>query len=134
MKPRSQVLILVSVLLAFGAGLTTYKCLSLGFTLVPDKTATVWQVQGRIQFDAAGGPAKVSLILPVTEEYRKTIFQEKVADDYRCVYTTDGSIHKAVWTRQDAYGPQVIYYRGDFFYTEFSEAPPLPQGTNQRMF
>lgn len=128
MKARQQVWTLVAILLIFGAGLTFYKCYALGFTFVPDKTATVWQMQGRIQFDADGGPAKVSLILPVTEQYRKTIFQEKISDDYKCVFTDDGDIHRAVWTRQDAHGPQVIYYRGDFYYTAFSETSAPPSG------
>lgn len=129
MKPRSQFLLLVSTLFLFGSCLTFYKYHVLGFTLVPDKMATVWQVQGKIQFEATGGPIKVSLILPATEQYRKTVFQEKISDDYRCVFTNDGNIHRAVWTRQDSFGPQVIYYNGDFFYTEFTETSSPPADT-----
>ena len=61
MKTRSQILILASVLFIVGAGLTLYKYLALGFTLTPGDTETVWQVQGRIQFDAVGGPVKTIL-------------------------------------------------------------------------
>ena len=64
MKARTQLYILVSILLFIGIGLTLYKYFALGFTLTPGETETVWQVQGRIQFEADGGPIKVIMTLP----------------------------------------------------------------------
>jgi len=132
MRARTQLLILVAILVCTGVGLALYKCYALGFTFLPEMTSTVWQVQGRIQFVAEGGPVKISMILPAHDEYRKTVRSEKIADGYKYVLTEDGNIHKAVWTRDEADGPQVIYYRGDFYYTDMSKmmTPPtekMPQ-------
>ncbi len=129
MKARSQIFILVSLLLIIGIGLTIYKCYALGFMFTPG-TETVWQVQARMQFDAEGGPAKVSLVLPVEEASLRTVFQEKLSDDYECVFTDEGNVHKAVWTRNDAQGMQVIYFRADFYRLGSPPAQPPPPDEN----
>jgi hypothetical protein len=114
MKSRVQVYLMVIILLFIGLSLTFYKCAVLGFMFTPG-TETVWQVQARMQFDAEGGPAKVIMTLPEEDQSRKQVFREKLSDDYECVFTENGGIHKAVWTRDDAQGMQVIYFRGDFY-------------------
>ena len=128
MKARSQIFILVSFLLVVGVGLTMYKCYALGFMFTPGEE-TVWQVQARMQFDAEGGPAKVSLVLPTAETSRKVVFREKLSDDYECVFVDEDDIHKAVWTRDDAQGMQVIYFRADFYRlgSPVSQAPPIDE-------
>ncbi len=126
MSARCQLCILISFLLITGIGLTLYKCAVLGFMFSPEGTETVWQVQGRIQFEAAGGPAKISLTMPVEEQSRRTVFQEKISDDYKCVFVEEEGIRKAVWTRKDAQNTQVIYFRGDFYHQGVQELdPPL---------
>ena len=114
MKARSQIFILVSLLLIVGIGLTIYKCYALGFMFTPGEE-TVWQVQARMQFDAEDGPAKVSLVMPANDKSRRTVFREKLSDDYECVFVNEDNIRKAVWTRDDAQGMQVIYFRADFY-------------------
>ena len=51
-KKNAQLYILVVLLTIIGVGLTLYKHFSLGFVFTPGGTETVWQIQGRIQFDA----------------------------------------------------------------------------------
>ncbi len=116
MKARSQLYILVSILLFVGIGLTFYKYFALGFTLTPDKTVTLWQVQARIAFDAEDGPVKVSMALPTVDKSRRAIFHENLAKDYKFKVVTDNDSRRLVWSRADATGPQVIYFRGDFYH------------------
>lgn len=123
MNARSQLIIMVSLLLCIGTGLTLYKCYALGFTFAPGME-TVWQIQARIQFDAEDGPTKVSLTLPVKDKSQKQIFRENLSEDYTFAFIDDDNIHKAVWTRQDAQGTQVIYLRGDFYRV----GPPVMPG------
>ena len=125
MNTRAQIFILVAFLLIVGIGLTIYKCYALGFMFTPGEE-TVWQVQTRMQFDAEGGPAKVSLIIPEEEKSRKVVFREKLSDDYECVFVEEDNMSKAVWTRDDAEGMQVIYFRADFYRlgSPASQAPP----------
>jgi hypothetical protein len=114
MKARYQLWTLVSILLFIGLGLTVYKCHVLGFMFTPG-TETVWQIQARMQFDADGGPAKVVLTTPAYDKSRRDVFREKLDEDYDCVFVNEDGFRKAVWTRDDAQGMQVIYLRADFY-------------------
>ena len=126
MKARSQLYLLVSVLLFIGISLTMYKYFALGFTLTPGKTLTVWQVQARIKFDAEDGPVKISMALPSADLSRRAIFHENLSEDYKLKAFTEDDSRKLVWTRNDATGPQVIYFRADFYRlgAPAIEAPP----------
>ena len=115
MKTRLQLYTLVTILLFIGVSLTLYKHFALGFTLTPGGTETVWQIQGRIQFDAEGRQVKASLTLPLSDDSRMGIFSENIAKDYKYNIVEEAGVRKAVWTRKDAQGVQTIYLRGDFY-------------------
>jgi hypothetical protein len=115
MNRRSQFYTLVVILLAIGIGLTLYKYFVLGFTLTPGGTETVWQVQGHIEFDAEGGPAKVSMTMPLQEPSRKRVFWDNLSQDYRYKEVEEDGVRKGIWSRGDARGLQTIYVRGDFY-------------------
>jgi hypothetical protein len=66
------------------------------------------------------------LALPVTDVSHKTVFFEDLSADYEATYTNDGNIHKTVWTRKDAQGLQVIYFRADFYRLGRSPALEAP--------
>lgn len=116
MKTRVQLYVLVATLLFMGISLTLYKHFALGFTLTPGGTETLWQIQGRIQFDAEGGPVKVSMTLPNEEASRKAIFTDNIAEGFAFETIEDDDVRKAVWTHKDAKGVQTIYLRGDFYW------------------
>ncbi len=122
MKARPQIYIMVSLLLFIGLGLTIYKCYVLGFMFTPG-TETVWQVQARMQFEAEGGPAKVILTMNAPDKSIRPVFREKFFEDYECVFVNEDGVRKAVWTRDDAQGMQVIYFRADFYRL----SPPVEQ-------
>ncbi|MCP4406482.1 MAG: UUP1 family membrane protein [Gammaproteobacteria bacterium] len=129
MKTRSQFYVLVGILLFIGISLTLYKKLALDFTLTPGGTETVWQIQARIQFDAEGGPAKISLTLPQVDKSRKVVFSENLAQDYKYKIIEEDKGRKAVWSREDVQGIQTIYLRADFYQPGSAEASmPKPQG------
>jgi hypothetical protein len=117
MRNRIELTLLITILLVLGIGTTIYKINVLGFSFSPDKKETVWTVEGRVNFNADGGPVTISLNLPdnrgglvVTENLRQ-------APGYTFSRTTtkDG-VGRAVWTRKDTpKGPQHIYYRVNIF-------------------
>jgi hypothetical protein len=115
MKGRTQLYFLVSLLLLIGISLTLYKHFALGFTFTPGKTLTVWQVQARIKFNAEDGPVKVSMAMPIAGKSRKAVFHENLSDDYKHELIEEGTVRKAILTRNDARGAQTIYFREDFF-------------------
>lgn len=125
MKSRIQLSLLVSILFLIGVGLAVYKHFALGFPFIPGETETVWQVQGRIQFDAEGGPVKVEVILPSKEQSRREVFSENLSADFNYELVEQDGVRKAVWSHQEAKGPQVIYLRGDFYKIDtVDQSPP----------
>lgn len=115
MKTRLQLYTLVAILIFIGSSLAIYKYLVLGFPLTPGGTETVWQIQGRIQFDAQNQPVKVSMTLPVLDKSVKPVFSETIAEDYDYNVVEEEGLRKAVWAREDVRGVQTIYMRGDFY-------------------
>ncbi len=67
-----------------GAGLTLYKHFALDFPLTPGSTKTVWEVQGRIQFDAENAPAMVEMVLPTTVKSQARVLTDAKANKYDC--------------------------------------------------
>jgi hypothetical protein len=115
MNARTQLSVLIAVLIFVGISLAVYKYHVLGFTLTPGGTETVWQIEGRIQFQAKGGPAKVIFLLPSTVQQRKVLLRQNISKDYEYNFIEQEGSRKAVWTRSDARGAQTIYFRGDFY-------------------
>ncbi len=64
------------MLFLVGAGLTLYKHFALDFPFTPGNTKTVWEIEGRIQFDAENAPAIVEMILPRTVKSKAKILTE----------------------------------------------------------
>jgi len=117
MRNRVELTLLIVILMVLGIGTTIYKINVLGFSFNPDKKETVWTVESRINFQADGGPVKISLNMPdnrgglvVTESLRQT-------KGYKLTHTVskDG-VKRIVWSREDApKGPQHFYYRVNIF-------------------
>ena len=55
---------LAGCLCLLGVGLFLFKTISLKFPLVPDATSQVWDVEARIHFQPSGGPVKLRLFIP----------------------------------------------------------------------
>ena len=125
MKTRYQLYILVALLLILGLSAALYKHFSLGFTFTPGGQKTVWQVQAKIQFEADGGPVKISMTLPSPDDSRRGVFSENLAEDYKYQLIEKDGIKKAVWSKQSAKGLQTLYLRGDaYFLGESTLMPP----------
>lgn len=117
MRRHYQLYILVSLLILVGMSAAIYKHFVLGFTFTPGGTESVWQLQAKIKFEAEGGPVKVSMILPATDQSRKRLLSETLAPDYQLnILEDDKNIRKAVWSKQQAQGIQTIFLRGDFYF------------------
>ena len=115
MKSRAQLYILVSLLICAGLLLAGYKYFALGFTLTPGGTETVWQVEGRIEYEATGGPVKIILSLATTTQPRKELYRQFRSRGYFFEFVEQDGLRKAVWSGSGVRGRQVLYIRGDFY-------------------
>lgn len=111
MNNRTQLILLVAVLLCLGVGITIYKVVFLGFALSPEERESVWTVEAEISFLADGGPVEVSLNHPdnLNDLAVVDIVDENHGYGY-LVKEVDG-VRRSIWTRKDARGPQKIYQR-----------------------
>ncbi|SCY23096.1 UUP1 family membrane protein [Desulfoluna spongiiphila] len=106
MKQRIQIITIIVVLIALGAGAAAYKHIKLGFPFLPEQKETVWTVEATITFTAQGGPAEVSVNMPKTDAL-STIGRQSVTEGY--TFKREGN--QGIWTTDKAKGNQKIFFR-----------------------
>ncbi|WP_200383093.1 inactive transglutaminase family protein [Thiococcus pfennigii] len=108
---RTQVALIVGLLLLLGLGLTLYKTTMLGFPLLPGEYRDVWTIESKISFQPKDEPLTVELELPqglagwtiIEEHFASSGFGFSVRD-------SDGH-RKARWTREGLDRPTTLYYK-----------------------
>jgi len=109
---RAHLYGLAGALTAIGLALFLYKLFVFGFPLWPEARTDVWRVEVQIRFEADGGPVKAELFLPVRTEPFIVVDQGFVSPGYGVTTERErGAGMRAVYSIQDAKGPQTIYYR-----------------------
>lgn len=108
---RAHLYALVATLAAVALGLFSYKAAVLGFPLVPDEQSEVWRVEAQIEFEAAGGPAKVRLQLPQRTGDWTLIDQSFVSPGYGLTTELHDEGQAAVFSIRETRGPSTLYYR-----------------------
>ncbi|MBW1646357.1 MAG: UUP1 family membrane protein, partial [Deltaproteobacteria bacterium] len=124
MRNKTELTLVIIVLLVLGLGTTYYKVKVLGFSFRPDKLETVWTVESAIDFVAEGGPVKVTLNMPDNSaDLVVTDFQvESPGYNFQVVKTEAGK--RGVWTsKKKVSGPQRLYFRASI-YRRGQAAPP----------
>jgi len=112
MKTKTQLRIIILVLIVVGLGAAIYKNQVLGFSFFPQEKVDAWTIEAKITFTGEGGPATVTLHKPDSTVNIATISQETVSDSFtQSDNHISGDDSSAVWTNDKAEGEQVIYYR-----------------------
>jgi hypothetical protein len=88
---------------------TTY-----GVPWTPGETNQVWDIEARIEFNAVGKEAKVSLAAPHTQSNFTLIGESASSPGYGISYLNTDSGRRAEWSIRHANGPQTIYYKTQF--------------------
>jgi hypothetical protein len=88
---------------------TTY-----GVPWTPGETNQVWDIEARIEFNAVGKEAKVSLAAPHTQSNFTLIGESASSPGYGISYLNTDSGRRAEWSIRHADGPQTIYYKTQF--------------------
>jgi len=117
MRNKIELTILITILLVLGIGTTIYKINVLGFSFSPDKKETIWTVESRVNFQANGGPVKISLNLPDNSGGLVTTESLQQTKGYKLTHTKDqDGVKRIIWSREDTpKGPQHFYYRVNIF-------------------
>ena len=109
---RLHLYLLAGILAAIGLGGFSHKLFVLGFPFQPDERTDVWRVEVQLKFEAAGGPAKVSLFVPRRTEDLVIVDQSFVSPGYGVVTEPKpGHGIRAAYSIREAHGTQSLYYR-----------------------
>ena len=114
---RVQVILVASVLIGLGLGLTLYKAINLGFPLLPGEYRDVWTLESKVSFEpSTEGPVEIELRLPdmltgwtsADEHFASSGFGFAVIDGSA---EDSDSGRRARWTRQQLERPTTLYYK-----------------------
>lgn len=128
-----QVQILVGLLFVVGLGAAAYKHFALGFPLLASEKETVWQLEGRIAFEANDGPVDVRLNLPDDNVARRILSSDNIAPGFQYEEINEGGTTLGRWTAQHAIGSQVIYIRSQSYFADVRKEAAAPLGTPMRV-
>lgn len=128
MQTKTQLRLIITVLIILGLGAAVYKNQVLGFRFTPEAKVKVWTIEAQITFTAEGGPVTVRLNRADNTGNMAVLDQETIGEKY--LYTTettaDGKVY-GLWEKNKAEGKQVIYYRVAAYRRDVkTEKDPVP--------
>jgi hypothetical protein len=112
MKTKTQLRMIIILLIMVGLGAAIYKNQVLGFSFFPQEKVETWTVEAKITFIGDGGPATVTLNEADNTDHMAVINHESVSDQFQQLEAIQPTGEKKlVWQKKKAEGPQQIYYR-----------------------
>lgn len=142
MSPRAQVYFLAIILLLSGLAFVGFKSQVLELPLMPGEYETVWTIEAKVQFEAQGSAVKASLALPKRQSHIEVLDEVFSSSGYGFNVESEGEHARAVWSKRQADGTQVLFYKLDIHRTpdraepEIVEEPPQvvpPQWSGSRL-
>ncbi len=112
MQTKTQLRLIIGVLIVVGLGAALYKNQVLGFPFLPEEKVDVWTIEAKITFTAEGGPVTVTLNGADNSGDMVVLNQETIGEKYLFAKerAADGGV-AGVWNKDSAEGKQVIFYR-----------------------
>ncbi len=125
---------LAGLLTAVALSIFFYKLFILHFPLKPDRLATAWRIEARVDFNAHGSPVRAELMLPKSTENRPIYNESFVSGDYGRTTRVRGDNRQAVFSIARAEGGQVLFYRAtvELANVPFEPRPEPPPRTLRR--
>ncbi len=125
---------LAGVLAAIAFAIFGYKVLILKFPVTPDRLATAWRIEARIDFNAHGGPVLGEFLLPRSTTTRPVFNEAFVSGPYGIATRDAGDNRAAVFSIAEATGPQTLFYRATLELAPATETPaPSPTPSLNRV-
>lgn len=106
-----------------GLALFTYKAVVLGFPLVPQTQAELWDVEIHLEFFAKNKPVKAALFLPRNTRRYAIVDENFISHGYGLTTVKDHQNRRATWSIRKAKGKQNLYYRGTVRRVEIDDRP-----------
>ncbi len=126
MTSRVPFYLSVFLLIAAGIALSVLRHQNYGVPWTPGETRQIWDIEARIEFNAMGKEAKVSLAAPHTQNGYTLIGENASSPGYGVSYINDESGRRAEWSIRQAQGPQIIYYKTQFLVDPQAKVTTVP--------
>ncbi|MFK8020062.1 MAG: inactive transglutaminase family protein [Pseudomonadales bacterium] len=110
MSNRFHLHILVSLLIAVGAGLIYYQHTMLGIPFSPEAKEEIWTVEANLVYDSRNRPAKLSMYLPQFQERFQSMHERFVSDGYGIKEEQEEDNRQVTWSIRKPEGRQSLYY------------------------
>ena len=131
---RTQLLIIVGVLIATALGIFSYKVTQLGYPVVPDLDSDTWTLEAKVSFRGQGDPVTLRLALPESEGQFSVVDESFIASGFGIETTTDETGRRAVFERRAQDGNAVVFYRAKLISVDrrlgSSENRPTPEAVS----
>lgn len=112
MKTKTQLRLIIILLITIGLGAAIYKNQVLGFSFLPEERVTTWTIEAKISFTADGGPATIRLNQADNTANMVALNHETVSQGYDIqTQALERGENATVWYKEQAEGEQVLYFR-----------------------
>lgn len=120
MRSQVQLRTFIALLAITGIGFAVYKHFFVGYPLLPKQQIPIWTIEAKITFRATGGPVKLTFAVPGEQQDFGVLDEVGTSQGYGFTPANtaeqDTSLFRSVvWSREDAKGPQELYYRIDVY-------------------
>ncbi|KXF81608.1 inactive transglutaminase family protein [Enterovibrio coralii] len=126
MTSRIPFYLLISLLIIVGLGMSIYRHDVYGVPWTAGQKHQVWEVEARVEFDAKGEPVKVSLATPDTQQGFTLINENTSSPGYGFALVNTENGRRAEWTKREAYGQQILYFKNQMLVDENAKVPTEP--------
>jgi hypothetical protein len=127
MTSRVPFYLLISLLMIVGVGMSVLRHEVYGVPWISGQENQVWEVEGRIEFEAKDGPVKVKMAIPSSQDGYTLINENTSSPGYGFTLVEDKSARFAEWTKRQAKGKQILYFKNQMLVdnnAQFDISPP----------
>ncbi|QFU01655.1 hypothetical protein FIU83_08395 [Halomonas sp. THAF5a] len=102
--------LIVALLLVSGAALSIHRHVQFEVPWTPGELRQVWEIEAQVNFTADGGPAKVNMALPSSQQGYRILTEHTASPGYGLAFLEEEGGRRAEWSTREATGDQQLYY------------------------
>ncbi|RTR05060.1 inactive transglutaminase family protein [Halomonas nitroreducens] len=102
--------LVVALLLVIGIGMSVHRHVEFEVPWTPGEQRQVWEIEAQVNFRADGGPAKVEMALPSTQDGYRVLTEHTASPGYGLTFLEENGSRRAQWSVREARGSQQLYY------------------------
>src|SRR5690554_161951 len=134
-RSRAPFYVFVFLLIAAGISIATWRHLELGIPWMTGEQRPVWMIEARVDFDALGDAAEVSLHIPEQPPGFRILTEQAASPGYGFSILESPRSRRAEWTKREVSGPQTLYFKAQFVPDEdVTEQTPVRTPRPQAVF